>query len=379
MQNHPSYHLLEKYISGTLSEDETLELENAFMADPELKQYFENQKIAENMLIDSIVADWGETVKTDLDDYGNSNKYWKWVVLSAIFIATVSATIWIVSENKPQSESLPSPVQEIKTIANNQSQNAVQEIKGSETESPQPTAIKTTEPIKPDNIPIKETAPVPSAEEKGKDEKTYPLIEELPQRAEIENDHRIEKDDIKEGNKNISEKISTVDRCKDIFKNISIDVEQPTVVTLEGAIEIDNLPESTEIALNSKDEYTNETIFYNLSPGEYKVFAKSENGCEALIKIIKLEIDPCLIEYPETFKPATEEEWKIPSVDEMKCEIKIISLNREIVYTSSNDGTGNIYWDGTDKEGNTVLPALYKTIITYENGKTCIHDISVIP
>jgi len=355
------YELIEKFLSGTLTESENAEIEKRIQTDREFAEEVSDQR----QIFSFIEKSAGVGIKDQIRSIHENTVYRKIryrtirnILIAAIGIAFTAILLYYLFTNdkKTKENIVPVHVQEI--IAG----NAEQQINFSNNQ--EVTEHKNLSPKRKEtNIPQSD---LPVTDSVSGDSKTMPedvaLVPEkyVPLHSSVPEVTGAEKE-IKN-----PEPLIHFD-CSGIFIEAVVQTSSSCNNEPTGEIHIE---ESTisggtmpyEISIDNSQTYNNLLRQKSLMPGSYSVWIRDGNECRTWLGNFSINSVDCIIE--DVFAPSKGEKWKIPN-REQPCSLRIFKLNGTIVYESYNDFPGTYYWDGSDMRGDLVSMGVYSFILTF--------------
>ncbi|MBN1756041.1 type IX secretion system sortase PorU [bacterium] len=139
-----------------------------------------------------------------------------------------------------------------------------------------------------------------------------------------------------------------------------------------------NLSSEFKYSLNS---HTNGIVEYQLSglsPGEHSIYLKVWDNCgNSTTEIIYFQVSESelvidqLLPYPNPFRTDTYITFNLTSPAEVEISIFTLSgrLVKKIKNITSQIGFNNIYWDGNDKDGETIANGVYLVKVLAQNSQ----------
>lgn len=170
--------------------------------------------------------------------------------------------------------------------------------------------------------------------------------------------------------------------------NIDVDISQPTCLALNGSLRI--FPTTSETYEYSLDgiNFFADGEFFDLSPGEYEVFIRDENGCETsvIVPIVEAE-DPLFVEVDVTHTTCNEDNGSVnfDVTPDINAAFTIDSMNLSTDHFFDNLAPGDYVIQAVDDNGCTgqldfeVLPStLVELEIESASSESCEGNDGVV-
>lgn len=147
-----------------------------------------------------------------------------------------------------------------------------------------------------------------------------------------------------------------------------------------GSIVINNESEQELIYRLSEidDEFVQFNEFQDLESGKYTLVGKNELECEFELGEVTITRLPCLKERDQAFNKNYDQEWAIPIGQETNDgSIQIIGQRGIRLFESDFQNGEQLFWNGVDMQGAELTLGVYKVIISYNDGKTCLYNVVI--
>ncbi len=130
-----------------------------------------------------------------------------------------------------------------------------------------------------------------------------------------------------------------------------------------------------EISIDNQKTYAAQYHFDRLLPVRYSIWIRDKNNCSSWLGSYLIESIDCTIE--DRFAPNRGEKWEIPHQDQ-PYTIKIYNPGGMLVFETSSESTGSDSWDGNNNAGSALPMGIYTFIITFENGSVQTGTVTII-
>ncbi len=353
---------IEAYVTDQLSAEERTAFEAILAKDPGLQEAVETEKMLSDLVLEQDLNKIRNKIKTDLNIAEKKNKIKKSVSIATLIIASITATYFYISQQKPSVISEKSN----EVIV---TKNVVSEVKNeidvtinknlvkheSKAVLQNPTLLDSTKQIQ---LSQPSTKIIDTAETVK-----HQIIEKPIQVEKL----------IKQ--QNTAQKACVFERMD---ASLASKPSQKGLST--GAITI-NLPHSIAdklvFSLNDNGEFVKETQFSELAKGAYHIVAKDTKECEYQLGQIIVKETNCISDYQRTFSPDLDSPWQIPVLTNENATIIIKNKAGENMYSFQGEIGNNTYWNGQNLGGNIAPIGVYKTIVSYSNGEDCVYSITL--
>jgi len=381
--------LVSKYIKGTLSDSERIELMNRLENDAEYAQEFDLELVLQEAVIYDALSDWKEGINEASRSYRNKRKA---KIISSVVVALVSISSLAIVILKPQNEKIVQ-VKTISTTSKGEASNKVDEgISFSNEIVSAPTITSQNE----------SSEEVGLIEEKGSVyvnitvldssmEKPDTSIDELDQITVVEyldsnkqidyNQDSVDElgtlsSQIVDQNPVVTENIE----CVNQFSLASVLIESSCIGEQTGVIEIDSdtlLKDGSAYQLlneSSASDWQEYPYFSSLEAGSYDLKILQQDGCDFVIESIEVSEDWCY-EAELAFNPY-EEQWQHVNLWGREIKVEIYDNTGQLVFQESTET--DFSWDGRNLFGNVVNQTMYAYYISIDDNVVKNGNVTVI-
>lgn len=183
------------------------------------------------------------------------------------------------------------------------------------------------------------------------------------------------KTDTAGGQKSTKEQPATEESsCEATFdiKTTSSCKEEPT-----GSIDV-SIPDDGEYGLKIDEGQTshNDGKFNNIAAGKHTVVVNYGEGCEFREQVL-IDEKWCPENKSYSFNPDYGEKWEIPYEEGARGKVIIYNTMKKVVY-KTNFGAGGEHWNGTGLNGSTVPVGNYIAMIKYADGRVQKVDLTIV-
>lgn len=321
-----------KFLRRESSPEEAEALHKTLENDAGLKDDFDSFRAAKALFEEEELFDF----KQDAQKYVRHQKVKSYIVKSVIAIlsaAAIATGIYLLSSDEDTTESHSAPVENRPPVLKNNtvSEQTVEAVVAEKKEKSN-TPVK-SEPVDPAIV----TIDGPATETGGIIESEKPLAEQ---------------DEKKE--------VDIIPIAFDSTKN------KPTIKVAQEDIKKEQLAVEEE---NKADKIKKESVDED-EPESDEEYVEEEIEDEAE--------DPCDFYMHETFDLGFSDEFQLIEEPYKQGSLKIVNEFMQEKYTARFGTYDGVFWNGQDKNGNLAKTGVYKVIITYEDGKTCMKDLTII-
>lgn len=364
------YDKIDQYLTNSMSSTELADFENELASDMELREEVSIQKDLRDVVIITGLSDVRSLMDTDLNQKPTKRKYNKGL-LGSIGIALITS-VGLVLYNTNNADTHTSE-KETKTVEINNKQVL------SDTKKEEDSFEKTNTPL-PSNNQKKEniTASTPTVIEVLEDttSSAKPLLVIDKKENEPTVSPLAKKDE--QVSKIIEEQPSIPKILPLAFKGDIKTVEEEYErgngqIIIEGNVSGGVPPYSYFIFEN---ELQQGKLFTNLEAGTYLVKAVDANNTSIEIGSAKIIESNCLTDYNQSFIPAYDEYWPIPSIQSSSFIFKVFSL-RGLEFEKIYELGEETVWFGLSSNEEKLGIGYYRFEINYENGETCYGELTI--
>lgn len=147
-----------------------------------------------------------------------------------------------------------------------------------------------------------------------------------------------------------------------------------------GSIVVNNQSDQ-ELAyklIETEEEYTQFNEIQDLKSGDYTLLAINDARCEFELGHVTIPRLPCLKERDHAFNRNYDHEWPIPTgQDTDDGHVQIIGQRGIPLYEADFQSGEELFWNGVDIQGAEMALGVYKVIISYNDGKTCLYNVVI--
>lgn len=382
MKDHQTYELIENYLAGRLSSDQTESFHLMLQSDADFSATFEQQKMMHEIIIDDGLLQEKARLRTfdfEKGEFKPSRKhpnYWSLGFLTiGLGIAIGTIVFWPTSDNP-----LPKKIAQNKRVSkiNTKPKDTVKQQLTTDTQIeilPFPSKVvieneqnkshpvihdKTSAPlkgfVKPDTLASfveTDESTLSKRLESQKKNETLPLLE------------RKEKEP-----------------CSDIQIQGTIQTSRACYDELDGSISVTN-PSGGQApykyALHDGQLKRKNHLFEKLAEGYYNVFVYDNNGCSRKWEDVFVEGQDCSKGKEHIFSLSRDSEWRYPISDDTSCEITIRNKVGQIIHTEFVESGFPNAWDGRNKQLNYVEPGNYPVTIQFPDDRVIVTAVTVLP
>ena len=357
MKTEEDYELIDKYLSGALSENETFDFDQKLKTDSEFSLKVKRQELANQLLVEQRLLNAKDFISSYKHSSGLSSSQ-KWLIAIGSSLFLFSAIGYVYLKNEPK-ESTPVKTQE-KVIENNQKEI----IKDRDTSGnlakgkPESNIV----PIPENNTSIKEqksVLPEPVSKPENK--------VEVPFNAHKASSKVAEK---ALSNQNLHEATQQPNPCVEkiqanIFPYASCK-EQAT-----GILDIRNImggKSPYSFSIDGGKTFAVKSTFNFLEGRSYTVILKDGNSCLSDISVVHIDSKNCDKAKESIFNPSVGEVWNFPMGDKKIAKVSIMNREGKLVYQAVHLSSHQESWNGKDASGNYSEVGLHYYIIEFEDG-----------
>lgn len=354
------YDQIERYLDGTMSEEEKASFETAISADSELEKEVKLSLEARELIVDHNLL----SLKAKLQTFQpTSSPNWKkWGVLSALllFLSCVGIYTYTSKEEVEIKKDSKTP------LSTHEKKDLIQNT-----------------PILKDSLPETNT---PSAQ------KSNAIISEKPEQNTLKKEKVKEEDttrqtlitkekEVKQTKTGsmLKEANTTGFACEHFHLTYKTQKENTCAGKQSGEITITEVnggkPPYT-FSLDA-DNYQSEGLFRNLASGAYTVVIKDQNSCVDIADIT-IENKLCGPEYVKAFNPDMGEKWEIPYDSDKSGIFKVLNRKSQVVFTGTFAAKQPAFWNGSAVSGELLPMGYYIFEIHYEDGTTFGGGVSIV-
>ncbi len=355
------YFEIDQYLNGELSDDALLKFEKALAEDPALRNEVANQKLLNEVVLGAELDVLRDRIKKDINRLDQKNNTKKWLLGGSLLLLLGAAAGYSISNNN-KSESPTS----VKSVAEKQ---LVQKADPSQ-DNELPISPKTKKPV---NKKVWENPQISNFSESFLGTVPFEVKNEITLQEETETIDTL-------AIKPTIERKS--DACTDININFTLTSASSCIngTTGEVKVEENSLKGGTGpyfFELNGSGNFSSESSYSNLRPGNYIIKVKDQSGC-VKEKSILVSAKECYKKQSFSFSPELGETLKI-SVSSEEAGVLSIYNRAGLLIFKTKTGQGEIVeWTGTDITGNLAVAGLYVYIVEYANGGKENGQITVV-
>lgn len=374
-----TYNQIDQYLTGKMTSQEKASFEQNMANDVDLRDAVEMHKMLQATAISHELDQLHSQIGTDLDRIRSKSIIKKWLMIGAAGLALIATVSILIPRDKKKSSELTNVNEEVR------------KTKKVHEDHPLITEEEIKEKVKPVKTDIHEG--IVQTTEKN---------EFIPPEDEVEIDTLLS-DEV--NNKDIEKVIEVISTDK---QSDNVEVEQEQLKTppppcpgnrvdlkykmtsqsldgIEGSIRVENVisegfkePVRYKL-LDIDDTYSTLKVFNGLEADDYTIGIIDANGCEALSPIITVTPSSCVKEYPETFSPAYDYEWRLRINEDLDATIVLKNKAGKVILLEKVIGEREFIWNGHDNNGTTIdEPGYIWFFVTYSNGETCSGGFNLI-
>lgn len=380
------YEKIERFLSGTISEEEKKEIELLIVKDPHFAKEVEQHKLVFNFIIDSSIAGVREQMRTIHDKKIRKIRINRRIRVG-IAITTGVVVIGLIAyslftRKKNTEESIPMiPVPEksqsiithpIKSSANkiipvseSKNQNPIVEKGMTEQDRVSRPIIteKMSQTLNDGNSEIIKTIANSSASFQDKPDENIPADQAAKKSEEV----------------NLLPENIVYD-CSQVslFGNVTTEKscqDKATGVLLIEETSITGGTPPYSVSVDNQTSYHSGLRFDQLLPSRYSVWIRDINNCTTWLGSYLIESVDCTIQ--DIFAPDKGEKWVVPN-NEKPCQLKIFNQGGILVFETIIDFAGKSTWDGTTRSGALLLMGVYTYVIKLEDGTILKGNVTII-
>jgi hypothetical protein len=369
--------LIEAYFNNTMTDKEQEEFDQMLANNPEAKAKFEDERAMRSLLVEADLIDIRKQMQADMP-LAKANKgvrqyfIWGTFVLAGIvgFVMLQDDSVTETTSQKQNEKIVVASVveqgkEEEKEIV---SENKTRIVIHKESITEKENQLQTEE------IFIEETASNNTSNEVVEnisDDEGKAII------TKGESDEKIVETQVPVEQTTIDVQEAEVFTCDQFNPSVSVKTQKTSYDVDNGEIQIQTKEHNLEFAIEN-DEFQRSTSFTELSEGEYSVMVKDTNNCEKVIGSYTVERSLCKTEYETQWFIENDAEWVVPTVDDSNAKVEIFNKQRKVLFRAQGSQAGDVIWDGTSMNGQTLERGVYKAVITYDSGESCIVSVTLI-
>jgi hypothetical protein len=365
------FELIERYLTGDLSQAEKLEVEKRIHTDSAFAQEVESARFVNQVVMGAEMDKLREKMTRDLARLGTgNNNSGNWLAGGISLLIVISGGLFIYNSSGddnsiPQEKIVMTEVVTAdKNVADGSGSDIVSigsQAVGTEAEKNIIRAEVKTE--------IQNNLSVPAISEEAHYE---------PEIMESENsDSEYSSINLKpapEHQQKHIEKTCYIDFIASVTpscrgeKNGEIEIDRNSIKGSSGVV---------SFSLRNSDDQSEDGRFSGLGEGKYVVIIKDKNGCAAT-KDVQVGSKNCSVKKVWSFNPDYGEHWKIEYQEGEVGKFTIMNKAGITIFKGLFGNNAEDQWNGTDQDGNSAEAGLYIAVLEYQNGKTETVQITVV-
>ena len=347
-----TYEKIDLYLEGKLSGSALLEFEAQLQVDKNLQSTLASVKLTNELVINHELLALKARMQKDMKDIPFAStqatkNLKKWGVVSFLSISIIALVWWF--GNKTPEATTPTQMAANKTIA------AIRPTKTQAVNLVAPTQ-ETVERLHPEITSVQ--APT--------------LVQAEQLIVNTSTSHEPISLNLKTAQAPVpnSSNTSAANPCAGVVLQSQVKVSQTCQDNANGEINFEQLKNGKapyQYSINNGNTFTQNAHFTHLQAGEYKLSIKDDHGCETGIPSILITTKDCHQELTNfAFNPQYHETFQVPVKEGQAGTIQVYTRTGTLVFTATFMDTYS--WDGTQTNGSSAIPSLYKYLIELTDG-----------
>lgn len=327
----PYYEAIERFMDGSMSEQERSGFEKSLQEDPVLAKKWQAYHLTDQLVFENRLLAVKEGVLAAHQKAITRSKWAKLGLLGGALLIGVGATWYNLSDAQSEKKKLPEIKEEAKKVA--ESEAVVLPSK------PIQTPAKTSPRVGPSISkvePVEET-PMQQATISSKTQEV------------VASDRVIEHKPSEVFNHPVTETTEKADPCANVHLTAETHATAACAGQKNGSIHLSGYK-------GGKSPYTftlytlkgTEVVAQELEAGAYKASMKDAQGCSAEIAPIEVKSKKCQVAYH--FNPFIGESWQIP-VRHLSGELTVLDKTGNVYFSTSVPSGTEMHWDGQSNAG----------------------------
>ncbi len=365
MTDFSKYELIDKFLSGNLSDSEKIQFNKLMTDDSEFATEVEEFDFAQQVIVDQELGSLKAKIASDLNRRRKTRNRTRNIGMTSLGIALLLTVIYVTSNPENKKEQPLNKPEKISDTIYNKEVSVDSFIFDDLEVSTKPT--EQFEPTKSLPSTVEDNKPL------GNDQEPIETIADSSNTM-VSDENTVESEEETKGKRNPDSNINPCDNTTIIIDVINITPACKRDNNGSFSLKATGGTKSCLFSSNGGRDYQKSPDFKFLFAKQYEVIAKDENGCQSKIRSINVPEKVCLkTEY--VFNPDYEV-WNIPDMGE-SFELYIKNSSGNIIFNKKYELGTVAQWNGKSINGETAATGLYIFVIKTESGATTKGQITI--